>query len=109
MRAIDIATGKEQAKAHVDENLSVAPAYSRGLVFLWGLCPGEYLAVRVVDGRVVWHHKEQATGSAIYASAAVTDNSVIFASRSLRCFVSMQKPVGSGGLLMPVRKSIARL
>jgi outer membrane protein assembly factor BamB len=84
VRSIDLKTGRVRAKAHLDTNFSVAPAYRSGTVFV-GALDGEYLAMRVSDGKVLWTHKEQTTDG-IYANPAVQGGAVIFASRSSNVF-----------------------
>jgi outer membrane protein assembly factor BamB len=84
VRCIDLVTGKERAKVHVETNLAVAPAYSSGTVYV-GSLSGDYLAVKTSNGGVLWQRKEQ-SGSGIYASAAVSGGAVVFASRSHNIF-----------------------
>jgi eukaryotic-like serine/threonine-protein kinase len=85
VRIIDLSTGKERAKASLDTNMAVAPAYGAGAVYV-GSLTGDYLAVRVRDGEILWRRKLQKDGG-IYASAAVSGQAVVFASRNRTVFL----------------------
>jgi outer membrane protein assembly factor BamB len=82
---IGLATGKEQRSVELGGNFGCAPAYASGCVFV-GSMDGAYYSVRLSDARVMWQREETRTGAAIFASAAVIGDAVIFPSRSNAVF-----------------------
>jgi len=85
MRMISLATGKQQRVAELGGNFAGAPAYGSGCVFV-GSMDGTYYSVRLSDAKIMWQRQEARQGAAIFASAAVVEDAVIFASRSNAVF-----------------------
>ncbi len=81
LHMIDLATGEEKRSALLGGNFAGAPAYASGAVYV-GSMDGRYWGVRLSDAKMLWEREEPSRSAAIFASAAVIGDALIFASRS---------------------------
>lgn len=83
VRAIGVADGVQRMSVKLEGNLAAAPAHRDGVVYL-GSLSGEYLALRLVDAKVLWRKEDQ--DGQFFSTAAVTAEAAVFSSRSNAVF-----------------------
>jgi len=85
IHVIDLETGNRRHAADIQTNFAAGPAYSNGQVYV-GSMNGDYIAMNITDGSF-WRFEINNAGPS-YAGAAVTANSVVFATRGRQvlCF-----------------------
>jgi outer membrane protein assembly factor BamB len=85
VRGINRQTGKEMDVTYLGGNFATAPAYGSGAVFV-GDMGGQYAALRLADGKVLWKADLSQNGGASYCSAAVSGDYVVLGSRNQTVF-----------------------
>jgi outer membrane protein assembly factor BamB len=85
LRVLDPTNGIQRAAISLGGNIGASPAVSGSRAFV-GTLTGIYAAMNTGTGKLIWKMQEHGDDAQCYASAAVTANAVVFASRSGQVF-----------------------
>lgn len=81
VRLVDLKTGKQRAAAQLGSNFGASPVYANGVVFVASMS-GDYAAVAVSSGKLLWHVPAGKTQGGSYGSPGLAGDALVIPSRN---------------------------